>query len=132
MNGNIHKVWGERRRILLTDITEIDLLYLKPHTFCSTHTHKHKINKFVVVSGEVHVETEYGDKCLKPTQSFEVYPGIRHRFVTHIDSVMVELAYVKEGKIDPDDIDRISQGGRFVKGKEMTHNEMRDKGLLNL
>lgn len=132
MNGNIHKVWGERRRILLTTKTEIDLLYLKAHSFCSTHSHKEKINKFVVVSGEVHVETEFGDKCLKNNQSFTVYPGMRHRFVTHTDSIMVELAYVIEGQIDPEDIDRISQGGKFIGGKEITHNELRNKGLLDL
>ncbi len=132
MNGNIHKVWGERRRILLTTKTEIDLLYLKKDTFCSTHSHESKTNKFVVVSGEIYIETEFGNKCLKTNQSFTVLPGLIHRFVAVTDSIMVELAYVIEGQIEPEDINRISQGGKLIDGKEMTHNELRDKGLLDL
>ena len=44
--GNIHKVWGERRRLLLTNKVEIDLLYLHKDCFCSTHRHVDKINVF--------------------------------------------------------------------------------------
>ena len=46
MSDSIFKVWGERRRLLLIDQTEIDLLYLKKDHFCSTHNHNDKINKF--------------------------------------------------------------------------------------
>jgi len=132
MSNNIHKVWGERRRILLTDLTEIDLLYLNKDCFCSTHNHKEKINKFVVISGKIRIQTEYGLTILKANESWEVPAPLVHRFYALEDSVMVELAYVKEGKIDPDDINRISQGGRIVNGKEMTLEEMREKGLLDL
>ena len=53
-----------------------------------------------------------------------------HRFLSREDSTIVELAYVKEGKIDENDIERISQGGRIIKGIEMTEDELREKGLL--
>ncbi len=130
---SIYKIWGERRRILLTDNTEIDLLYLKKDSFCSTHRHKNKINKFVLISGKVKIETEFGSQLLKPKLGFTVKPPLIHRFVVLKDSIMIELAYThKNIKIDPNDIIRISQGGRIIDGKEMTENEMRKGGLLKL
>ena len=131
-NGNIHKIWGERRRILLTDQTEIDLLYLKAGSFCSTHKHAYKINRFYVVKGRVRIETEFGNRTLKENESWDVCPPLVHRFVPLTDAIMIELAFVKDGKIAPDDIGRISQGGRVIKGKELTFDEMREKGLLDL
>lgn len=130
--GNIHKIWGERRRILLTDRTEIDLLYLKANSFCSTHRHKDKSNLFYVVKGEVRIETEFGNKVLKANECWTVKPPLTHRFVPLTDGIMIEIAYVDKGKIDPDDIERFSQGGRIVDGKEITFNELRDLGLLDL
>lgn len=130
--SSIFKIWGERRRVLLTDQTEIDLLYVKKDTFCSTHSHVTKINKFVVIEGKIRIETEFGQKTLKKNQSFEVKPPLVHRFIALEDSIMIELAYVDEGYIQPKDIDRKKQGGRIVNGKEMTENEMRKKELLDL
>ena len=130
-NGNLYKIWGERRRILLTDKCEIDLLYLKKDSFCSRHKHKAKTNKFVVVKGKVRIETEFDKKILGKNQSFEVKAPLIHRFFALKNSIMVELAYVDEGYIKPDDIKRFKQGGRIVNGKEMTENQMRKKGLLN-
>jgi mannose-6-phosphate isomerase-like protein (cupin superfamily) len=130
--SNIHKIWGTRNRILLTNETEIDLLYTKANTFCSTHKHAKKINKFIVISGEVRIETEFGKTTLKSGDSFEVHPPLVHRFFNVKDSIMIECAYVKKGKINPDDIERFSQGGKIIKGFEMTFDEMRKKGLLEL
>ena len=138
---NIHKVWGERRRIHLDKKSEIDLLYLNKNTFCSTHNHFEKVNKFVVVSGKVKIETEYGSKILEKNDSWVVEPPLKHRFFALEDSVMIEMAYTVasvEGDslyypdIDPKDINRESQGGRIIDGKEMTLDEMREKGLLDL
>jgi len=131
-NGSIFKIWGERRRILLTDQTEIDLLYLKKDSFCSTHSHVTKINKFVVIEGKVRIETEFGKKTLIKNQSFEVIPPLVHRFFALEDSVMIELAYVTENYIQPKDIKRLSQGGRVINGKEYTKKQLRAKGLLDL
>ena len=130
--SNIFKVWGLRKRILLTDKCEIDLLHIFDNSFCSTHSHKKKINKFVLLSGKVRIESEYGYTTLNPGDEFEVRPSLKHRFFAVEHSDMIELAYVEDGKIDPNDIDRESQGGRIVKGKEMTLDIMRKKGLLDL
>ena len=45
---------------------------------------------------------------------------------------MVEVAYVNEGNINSKDIKRISQGGKIIDGKEVTLDEMRKQGLLEL
>ena len=130
--SNIFKVWGERRRILLDDKNEIDLLYLKKDHFCSTHTHKFKANRFIVVYGSVKIEAEFGNVVLTKNKAWTVNPPIKHRFVALEDSVMIEIASVKEGKIDEKDINRESQGGKIIDGKEMTLQEMRKGGLLEL
>lgn len=132
MSEGIFKIWGERFRLLLTKQTEIDLLYVKKDCFCSTHSHEDKINRFVVISGCVKIETDYGSKILYPNESWTVYPPRTHRFFALEDSVMVELAFVSGSEIDPDDINRQSQGGRIIDGKEMTLDEMEEKGLLDL
>jgi len=129
---NIHKVWGERRRIHLDDKNEIDLLYIKKNTFCSTHNHKTKINKFYVVQGRVRIETEYGNVVLKPNDVWVSRPPQVHRFCAEEDSVMIEMAYVEKGKIDPDDINRITQGGKVINGEEITLEELKERGLLDL
>ena len=66
---NISKIWGERRRLHLDDKNEIDLLYLKKDTFCSTHTHKNKINKFIVIAGKVRIDSDLGSIDLTANES---------------------------------------------------------------
>ncbi len=129
---NINKIWGTRSRILLDDHNEIDLLKLKKNTFCSTHTHKDKINVFILVNGKVKIETEIGYKILMPNDEWTVYPLVKHRFVVLEDSVMLELAFVRDGTIDENDINRESLGGRIIDGVELTIDDLKAKGLLNL
>lgn len=139
MSENINKVWGERNRVHFDGLTEIDFLKVKANTFCSTHTHKYKANKFYLISGAVEIQTEFGHRLLKPGESWEVKAPLKHRFFALEDSEMIEIAYVtmeqvQDSKqwIDDGDINRESQGGRIVNGIEMTLNEMREKGLLDL
>lgn len=132
MSENIHKIWGERLRLKLDDKNEIDLLYLKKDTFCSTHTHKEKINRFYVISGSVRIDTEFGKIILKKNESWVVRPILKHRFVALVESTMLEFAYVEEGKIDPNDINRESKGGRIINDEYLTIDDLKEKGLLNL
>jgi len=126
---NIFKVWGIRNRILLTEQTEIDLLIVKKDCFCSTHSHLGKINKFYVVEGCFEIQTPFGTKVLNTGESFTVEPPMVHRFKALEDSVVIELAYVNEGKIDPDDINRTKQGGRIINGTEFTLEEIEKQGI---
>ena len=129
---NIFKVWGERRRIHLNDKHEIDLLYLKKNSFCSIHSHKNKINRFVVIEGKVDIETEFGSITLMKNDTFTVIPSIKHRFVALEDSTMIEIAFVDIGNIDPDDIERVKLGGKIIDGVELTIDDLKEKGLLDL
>jgi len=131
-NNNIFKVWGIRRRLLLTTTSEIDLVTVKKDSFCSKHFHEHKINRFVVISGKIQIESSYGTIILTANDSFEVRPKLIHRFFAIEDSVMVELSYTEKGNINPDDIKRIKQGGRIVEGLAYTLDELKEKGLLDL
>jgi len=131
-DSSVFKIWGTRQRLLLTRTSEIDLLNVKKNYFCSTHTHSKKINRFAVIKGAVRIETERGSKVLKPGDIFEVRPPVKHRFFAVKDSIMVELAFVEKGKIDPNDINRESIGGKVIKGKEYTEPEMKKKGMLEL
>ena len=126
---NIHKVWGERRRIFLNDKCEIDLLYINKNSFCSTHSHIAKINKFVVVEGCLEIQTTYGTKILNKNEDFTVEPPMIHRFKALEDTIVIELAYVNEGIIDESDIKRITQGGRIINGTEFTLEEIEKQGL---
>lgn len=138
MSDNINKVWGQRRRIHLDALNEIDLLYVKKDTFCSTHRHKYKKNKFIVVSGKIKIEEDFGHVILKKNDTWEVPPPFKHRFLALEDSVMIEIATINtmqwntSGAIDPYDIERESQGGKIINGKEMTENEILKRGLGDL
>lgn len=130
MSENILKVWGERRRIFLNDKVEIDYVKLKKDSFCSTHTHNKKHNKFVVIKGLVKVETELGEKIIYPGDSLIVIAPMKHRFIALQESEMVEIAFVKNGKIDPEDINRESQGGLIMDGKEYTLDELKKENVI--
>lgn len=128
----INKIWGKRIRLRLDEKNEIDLLYLKSDTFCSTHTHKEKINRFYVLAGTVRIDTEFGQIVLKKNEAWVVRPPLKHRFVALEDSTMIEMAYVEDGKIDPNDISREKVGGRIINREELTIDDLKEKGLLEL
>jgi mannose-6-phosphate isomerase-like protein (cupin superfamily) len=126
---NIFKVWGTRQRILINSLVEIDLLNIKKDGFCSEHHHINKINKFVVVSGAFEIKTPFGTKILYEGEDFTIEPPMIHRFKALTDSIVIEMAYVKEGIIDPNDIIRRKQGGRTINGTDFTLDEIEKQGL---
>ena len=126
MSDNIFKIWGERRRILKNDLVEIDHLFIKKDFCCSVHSHKHKINKFYVISGKCKIQTELGTTILQSNQCFDVNPPIVHQFIALEDTVMVECAYLQ---IDESDIDRKKQGGKIIEGEHITQEELKNKNL---
>jgi len=131
--SRIFKVWGIRDRAHLSDKCEIDIVTLLPNCQCSVHYHNKKANKFIVLEGEVIIKTEFGETNLKKGDRIVIEAPLIHQFkTTNKPAIMVEIAYIENGTIDPDDIIRICQGGRVIDGKEMTLVEMRKKGLLDL
>lgn len=126
----IKKVWGTRQRLLKTKQTEIDLLYLDKDSACSIHSHKHKINRFVLLKGQITIKSDLGTKNLIINEAFDVEPNIIHQFVIYKDSILIELAFVKNGDIDINDIQRLVQGGKFIKGKFYTLDKLKENNWL--
>lgn len=120
------KIWGTKQSLLKTDQTEIDLLHLDANTACSIHHHSHKINKFLLLQGDVRIKSDLGEVKLKINEPFDVEAGIVHQFVVKENSLLLEMAYVREGKIDPKDIVRKVQGGKFIDGKFYTLDELKE------
>lgn len=112
------KIWGIKHRLIENDLVEVDLLYLTKDRLCSLHNHEKKINRFILISGDVEVETELGAKKLVINEPFDVEPPMVHRFIVNEDSVMIEIAYVNDGKIDNNDIDRRVQGGVIMNDRQ--------------
>jgi len=131
MEGKSYKVWGVKHRIYEDRHCEIDILYIKKDTFCSIHKHLKKHNQFHVLSGILELETDYVTTVFGRRESSpDVKPGTMHRFRAKEDAVVVEVASVASGYIDPKDIDRLMQGGRVVNGKDVTDKELKRRNKL--
>lgn len=128
---NTTKIWGERQRLLLTAHSEIDLLHLRANSFCSYHCHEHKVNHFTVIDGKVRIDFGMDYRILNKNQTFEIHPGMNHRFFVLEPSTMIEIAYTTTTIINPKDIYRIKQGGRVISGVEFSENEIIKRGLEN-
>ena len=124
------KIWGTKHRLLETSKTEIDLLYLEKQSACSIHYHKNKINRFVLLKGKVGIKSDLGETMLQINQPFDVEPPLTHQFVIYEDSIMIEIAFVKSGKINDKDIFRKLQGGKFIKGNFYTLEQLKEKNWL--
>lgn len=122
--GIERKIWGTKLRILENNLSEIDLLFLEKNSACSEHTHKRKINRFVLIKGDVDIKTSLGIHKLKINEPFTVRPPMLHQFIVNKNSIMIEIAFVEKGKISPNDIQRFCQGGKFIKKKFYTHKEL--------
>jgi hypothetical protein len=126
------KVWGIKHRLLDNNQTEIDLLYLEKNSACSIHSHKAKINRFILIQGSVSVKSDLGTTQLQLNQPFDVEPPLVHQFIIHEDSIMIEIAFVNKGKISATDIDRQIQGGKFIDGKFYTLDELKKNNWTKL
>lgn len=129
----IVKVWGTRDRVFSSDMCEIDYLELYPNSQCSVHFHDEKINKFIVIVGEVLIRTCFGDVLLKKGERIVIEPPLVHQFKT-LDgpAKLIEIAYVNDGFILEDDIVRRVQGGRVIEGRFNTLKEMQDRNILDM
>ena len=127
----IKKIWGTRNRIFESAEVEMDLLNLNKNTVCSIHNHKEKINRFILISGEVNIITDLGKYELKVDVPFDVEPPMIHQFTVIKDSIMLEIAFVNDGTIDSDDIKRIQQGGKIINGEFCVLDKLSKKQKYN-
>lgn len=127
----ILKVWGVRDRAYLSDKCEVDVLELLPHSNCSIHTHKYKSNKFLVIQGVVFVKTGFATVKLEKGDRLTVNPPLVHQFCTKENgAILLEIAFVTEGKIDSNDINRRKQGWRIINNKKHSVKDL-EQGKIN-
>lgn len=125
--SNIKKIWGIRQRILESKQVIIDLLHLEKNSACSEHTHATKINRFILFKGDVRIKTDLGIHKLKIFEPFDVEPPLKHQFIVKKKSVMLEIAFVKNGELIDNDIIRFTQGGKFIKNIFYTHTQLNQR-----
>ncbi|MHA1289069.1 MAG: cupin domain-containing protein [Candidatus Thorarchaeota archaeon] len=107
MSESWPKVWGRNEEIFRNDSVSVNFLTLVKGGVCSWHYHKHKSNKFYVISGKVLIKTEYNEVILGPGKVLVVPPLLEHQFEALEDSQMIEVMFVKYNN---DDIIRIREG----------------------
>ena len=110
------KVWGKTSCVYRNPTTEFHYIIAKQGGYCSRHKHRHKWNRFLVISGKllVHYYKPGEDKpvftyTLPPGSVLDVPPGIEHRFEAGENSQAIEVYWTNE--IDPSDIERHDSGG---------------------
>jgi len=130
--NTIKKIWGIRQRLLVTDKVEIDYLILDKNRACSIHNHKNKINRFLLIAGDVDIKSDLGTHKLVVDQPFDVEPPTVHQFIANENSIMIELAFVNEGEISANDINRMVQGGKIIDDQFITLDTLREQGKLEL
>ena len=129
--SKIMKVWGIRDRAHLSDKCEIDILTLLPNSNCSVHYHKEKANKFIVIEGIVFIKTGFGEVELRKGDRLTVEAPLIHQFRTKKESaILLEIAYTTKKKIKSNDIIRIKQGWRNIKGKNYSVKELQRGDLF--
>jgi quercetin dioxygenase-like cupin family protein len=99
----------------------VNLLVLEKGSYSSFHWHRGKSDKFTVIKGEVKIVTELRETTLKDGDSLIVDPPLKHQFEVVTDSVMVEISYAR---LDPEDINRLNQGGKIIEGKKVCLDKM--------
>jgi len=107
------KVWGDTENIFSSGITTVHFINVKKGGFCSEHLHRHKTNKFYVISGELEISIwQDKDTCdktiLKAGQSTIVPFGVWHKFKGLTETQCIEIYEVK---FAGEDISRRTIGG---------------------
>lgn len=112
------KVWGETRTLFANSNAEVHMIDITKGGYCSTHYHKTKYNKFIVLSGKLMVTIwkDYGSETLQditvlePGMECTVEPGDKHKFDALDDTRALEIYYVD---LSANDIVRSDHGGIF-------------------
>jgi mannose-6-phosphate isomerase-like protein (cupin superfamily) len=95
----IEKEWGHEKIILNGRNTYcLKEMYLKPGYQVSLHWHRHKEETFILITGELVIETANTQKGTKETtilteqlSSFTLEPGVPHTFYSNNDKSVVFL-----------------------------------------
>ncbi|MFA6336095.1 MAG: cupin domain-containing protein [Bacteroidales bacterium] len=107
-NGTIQgKIWGQTAKVFAFNGVSAHWIKVKRGGFCSKHTHEHKWNRFVVLSGRLSVKIWQNgtpdETIIEEGGVTDVPPGVRHEFEALTDVVALEFYFTI---LADEDIDR--------------------------
>lgn len=111
------KVWGSVLHLFHSPHVAVSWLKLNEGFRCSKHLHRDRINMFLVLSGELIVQSWMEDggvanSLLKRGDTLTVPAGRKHRFVVVESGEAIEIYTPIEGRtVQMDDIVRDDEGG---------------------
>lgn len=109
-----NKFWGQTQCLFVGPLSETHYLKINRGGFCSEHEHKHKWNRFFLLSGSLKViiyrPSGQDETILKPGQFTDVPPGDFHKFEALDDCECLEIYWIDN--LDVADINRRSVGGQ--------------------
>ncbi|KKL21210.1 hypothetical protein LCGC14_2447760, partial [marine sediment metagenome] len=111
------KVWGRTQLVFAHNSVETHIVEVIGGFKCSQHSHKHKWNRFIVISGKLAIRMFYDDgkkadeTILDAWQVTDVPPGVKHEFEALEDTLAIEVYWVV---LDAQDIDRHGTTGGEV------------------
>lgn len=101
------KIWGNTRLLFGMNGVEAHFINVVKGGYCSSHFHKFKWNRFVVLSGKLEVTVVYDGindiTVLECGFSTDIPPGVVHKFRALEDTKCLEFYWTE---LDQHDIDR--------------------------
>ena len=110
------KVWGSTMLAFAYNDIEVHAICVRKGGYCSQHLHRHKWNRFMVLSGQLEVSLYLDGPLMEEAdvtivdagQVTDVPPGIVHQFKALEDTLAIEAYWVSLGT---QDIERYVAGG---------------------
>ena len=117
------KCWGQVIHLFGQHVS-VSLLQTQAGFCCSRHHHTHRWNSFRVIDGLLAIVeyrynadgslTERMRRLLNPGQSYDIPPGIIHRFEVLRSGNVVEIYWTTDGTlVEENDIIRFDEGGKL-------------------
>lgn len=112
------KVWGRTRELIDSPFYSKHELEVEAGGFCSLHYHRHRANRFLVVSGEIEVVEVFGPQVVRtrlgPENTYDVPSLVPHMFIVYRSGVVFEEYFSdRGGQVRRDDIVRLVEGSRY-------------------
>ncbi len=112
------KAWGRVHHVFDNDRAAVSVLHVEKGGYSSRHFHRHRVNRFVVVSGSIDVvlysptpsHHELVRTRLQAGDVYDVTSNVVHRFEVVESGIVVEV-YWPDARLSAEDIERLDVGG---------------------
>ncbi len=114
----VDKVWGRTRELVDSQFYSNHELEIVAGGYCSLHFHRHRANRFIIVSGLVEIVEFFGPFIVRtelgPENTYDVASLVPHMFIVHKSGAMFEEYFSdRGGPVRRDDIVRLIEGGKL-------------------